>query len=32
MKLSATQASALFEGLDWSRMHVPRVPKPLHAQ
>lgn len=32
MKLSAAQASALFEGLDWSRMHVPRVPKPLHAQ
>nr|WP_087575769.1 MULTISPECIES: IS66 family insertion sequence element accessory protein TnpB [unclassified Sphingomonas]AJW29559.1 Mobile element protein [Sphingomonas sp. JE1] len=32
MKLSAAQASALFEGLDWSRVHVPRVPKPLHAQ
>lgn len=32
MKLSATQASALLEGLDWSRVHVPRVPKPVHAQ
>ncbi|RYM02954.1 transposase [Sphingobium indicum] len=32
MKLSAAQASALVEGLDWSRVHVPRVPKPLHAQ
>lgn len=32
MKLSAAQASALIEGLDWSRVHVPRVPKPLHAQ
>src|SRR3546814_3045101 len=30
MKLSAAQASALIEGLDWSRVHVPRVPKPLH--
>ncbi len=32
MRLSAAQAAALFEGLDWSRVHVPRVPKPLHAQ
>ena len=32
MKLSAAQASALIEGLDWSRVHVPRVPKPLHVQ
>jgi transposase len=32
MKLSAAQASALFEGLDWTRVHVPRMPKPLHAQ
>lgn len=32
MKLSAAQASALIEGLDWSRVHLSRVPKPLHAQ
>lgn len=32
MKLSLAQASALIEGLDWSRVHVPRVPRPLHAQ
>jgi len=32
MRLLAAQAAALFEGLDWSRVHVPRVPKPLHAQ
>jgi transposase len=32
MKLSAAPAAALFEGLDWTRVHVPRVPKPLHAQ
>ena len=29
MRLSAGQASALFEGLQWSRMHAPRVPKPV---
>jgi transposase len=28
MRLSGAQASALFEGLDWSRVHVPRAPKP----
>lgn len=32
MKLSAAQASALVEGLDWSRVHVPRAPKPMLAQ
>jgi transposase len=29
MRLSAGQASALFEGLQWSRMHAPRGPKPV---
>jgi transposase len=28
MRLSSAQLAALFEGLDWSRMHVPRVPRP----
>ena len=29
MRLSASQASALFEGLQWSRMHAPRGLKPV---
>jgi transposase len=29
MRLSTGQASALFEGLQWSRMHAPRGPKPV---
>jgi len=32
MRLSAAQMSALFEGLQWSRMHVPSTPKPIAAQ
>jgi transposase len=32
MKLSGAQASALIEGLDWSRVHVPRAPRPVLAQ
>ena len=32
MRLSAAQMSALFEGLQWSRMHVPATPKPTVAQ
>jgi transposase len=28
MRLSSAQLAALFEGLDWSRMHVPRVLRP----
>lgn len=32
MRLSAAQASALVEGCDWSRVHSPRVPRPLAAQ
>lgn len=29
MRLPTGQASALFEGLQWSRMHAPRGPKPV---
>ena len=29
MRLSAAQASALFEGLQWSKMHTPRVHSPV---
>ena len=32
MKLSAAQASALVEGLDWRRVHAPRVARPQLAQ
>jgi transposase len=28
MRLSSGQLAALFEGLDWSRVHVPRVGRP----
>jgi transposase len=28
MRLSSAPLAALFEGLDWSRMHVPRVLRP----
>jgi transposase len=29
MRLTGSQASALFEGLQWTRMHSPAVKKPL---
>jgi transposase len=29
MRLSAAQASALFEGLQWSKMHTPRIHSPV---
>jgi len=29
MRLSASQASALFEGLQWSKMHTPRTQVPV---
>ena len=29
MRLSASQASALFEGLQWSKMHTPRAQVPV---
>jgi transposase len=32
MNLSAAQASALIEGLDWARVHAPRVARPVMAQ
>jgi len=32
MRLSAGQMSALFDGLQWTRMHVPEVPKPTTTQ
>lgn len=32
MSLTAAQASALIEGLDWSRVHAPRVARPVTAQ
>lgn len=32
MRLSAAQAAALFEGLQWSRMHVPSVSPPTTSQ
>ena len=32
MRLSAAQLAALLEGLDWSRVHVPRVGRPKTAQ
>ena len=32
MRLSAAQLAALLEGLDWSRMHVPRRGRPKTAQ
>jgi transposase len=28
MRLSPAQLAALIEGLDWSRVHVPRIPRP----
>lgn len=31
MNLTAAQASALIEGLDWSRVHAPRVARPVLA-
>ncbi|MBV2149743.1 IS66 family insertion sequence element accessory protein TnpB [Sphingobium sp. AS12] len=31
MRLSASQASALFEGLQWSKMHTPRTHPPHSA-
>jgi transposase len=32
MRLSPAQLAALFEGLDWSRVHVPRILRPKAAQ
>jgi transposase len=32
MRLSAAQLSALLEGLDWSRVHAPRVARPQAVQ
>jgi transposase len=32
MRLSAAQLAALLDGLDWSRMHVPRLGRPKAAQ
>jgi multidrug efflux pump subunit AcrB len=32
MRLSAAQLAALLDGLDWSRMHVPRLGRPKTAQ
>ena len=32
MTLTAAQAAALIEGLDWSRVHAPRVARPVTAQ
>ena len=32
MRLSAAQLAALLDGLDWSRMHVPRLRRPKMAQ
>jgi len=32
MRLSPAQLAALFEGLDWTRVHVPNVPRPVAAQ
>jgi transposase len=32
MRLSAAQLAALLEGLDWSRVHVPRQGRPKLAQ
>ena len=32
MRLSAAQLAALLEGLDWSRVHVPRHGRPKTAQ
>jgi transposase len=31
MSLTAAQASALIEGLDWARVHAPRVARPVMA-
>jgi len=32
MRLSAAQLSALIEGLDWARVHVPRIARPEAVQ
>ena len=32
MRLSAAQLAALLEGLDWSRVYVPRIGRPKTAQ
>jgi len=32
MRLSSGQAAALFEGLDWSRIHAPRIGRPQATQ
>jgi transposase len=32
MRLSAGQLAALIEGLDWTLVHVPRVPRPQATQ
>jgi transposase len=32
MRLSAAQLAALLDGLDWTRMHVPRLGRPKKAQ
>jgi len=32
MRLSPAQLAALIEGLDWSRVHVPRIMRPTAAQ
>jgi transposase len=28
MRMNAAQLAALLAGMDWTRMHVPRVPQP----
>jgi transposase len=32
MRLSPAQLAALLEGLDWSRVHVPRIMRPKAVQ
>jgi transposase len=32
MRLSSAQFSALFEGLEWTRMHVPEIARPQAVQ
>ncbi|GHU06085.1 hypothetical protein FACS1894205_6970 [Alphaproteobacteria bacterium] len=32
MRLSSAQLAALLEGLDWSRVHIPRLGRPKRAQ
>ncbi|WP_433994763.1 IS66 family insertion sequence element accessory protein TnpB [Bradyrhizobium canariense] len=28
MRMNAAQSSALLAGMDWTRMHAPRIPQP----